>query len=103
MADYRKKRWRTEMAVRVDVNGALDSLIGEGGLKANELASLDEVDPHRTVFNVISKSGATAETMSQFLIVRERLLKVLGAVDYNRRVVMTTDADAGALRQSVND
>src|SRR5262249_28457797 len=41
-------------------------------------AILDEVDPHRTVFAVISKSGETAETMSQFLIVRERLLKVLG-------------------------
>ncbi len=26
MADYRRKRWRTEMAVRVDVNGALESL-----------------------------------------------------------------------------
>ncbi len=66
-------------------------------------AILDEVDPHQTTFNVISKSGETAETMSQFLIVRERLLKVLGAVDYNRRVVVTTDADAGALRQIVND
>src|SRR5205823_8270578 len=66
-------------------------------------AILDEVDPHRTAFTVISKSGETAETMSQFLIVRERLLKVLGAVDYSRHVVMITDADAGALRQIVND
>ncbi len=204
MADYRRKRWRSEMAVRVDVNGALESLVGEGGLRQNELAALeqhvagahaamdakrkskamrfrdlpyekrevqkilelarevqsesdtlvvlgiggsalgtralypalcppfhghhpgsadrgarlivadnvdprgfdsilDEVDPHRTTFNVISKSGETAETMSQYLIVRDRLLKVLGAVDYSRRVVMTTDADAGALRQIVND
>jgi len=204
MADYRRKRWRNEMAVRIDVNGALEWLVGEGGLRENELASLeqhvagahaamdakrksksmrfrdlpyekrevqkvlelarevksesdtlvvlgvggsvlgtralygalrppfhgahpgseergarliiadnvdpggfgailDEVDPHRTTFNVISKSGETAETMSQFLIVRERLLKVLGAVDYSRRVVMTTDTDAGALRQIVND
>ena len=66
-------------------------------------AILDEVDPHHTVFTVISKSGETAETMSQFLIIRERLLKVLGAVDYSRHVVMITDADAGALRQIVND
>lgn len=64
---------------------------------------LDEVDPHHTAFNVISKSGETAETMSQFLIVRERLLKVLGAVDYSRHVIMTTDAASGALRQIVND
>jgi glucose-6-phosphate isomerase len=204
MPDYRKKRWRSEMAVRVDVNGALESMVGEPGLRLKDLedlapriadahaeleaqrkakaarfrdlpyekrevqgilelarevseqcdtlvvlgigasalgtralytalrppfhdhrpgspergarliiadsidpktfaAILDEVDPHRTAFNVISKSGETAETMSQFLIVRERLLKVLGAVDYSRRVVVTTDADAGALRQIVND
>jgi glucose-6-phosphate isomerase len=204
MAEYRKKRWRSEMAVRVDVNGALDTTVGDSGItqrelealvpraeevhadvdarrKARELrfrdlpydkrevakvvelagevgseadtlvvlgiggsalgaralytalrppfhdhrpgspergarllvadnidprtfgAILDEVDPHKTVFNVISKSGETAETMSQFLIVRERLLKVLGAVDYTRHLVVTTDADAGALRQIVND
>lgn len=204
MAEYRKKRWRTEMTVRVDVNGALDTLVGDSGItqrelealvpraaeihadlearrKAKELrfrdlpyekrevakvvelagevatecdtlvvlgigasalgtralysalrppfhdhhpgspergarlivadnidprtfgAILDEVDPHKTVFNVISKSGETAETMSQFLIVRERLLKVLGAVDYTRHLVLTTDADSGALRQIVND
>lgn len=204
MVDYRRKRWRAEMSVRVDVNGALDALIGEGGLRPQDLdnlqarvtqaherlgarrdakqlrfrdlphdkheiqkivdlaaemrgevdtlvvlgiggsalgtralyqalrhpfhdhrpgtaesgarlivadnvdprtfaAILDEIDPHRTAFNVISKSGETAETMSQFLIVRERLLKMLGAVDYSRHVVMTTDADAGALRQIVND
>jgi glucose-6-phosphate isomerase len=204
MADYRKKRWRTEMVVRVDVNGALDSLLDTQGVSIGDLESLqptvtqahdrmtarreagelrfrelpydkreiqkilalagevrgefdtlvvlgigasalgaralyqalcppfhnhrpgsnergarliiadnvdprtfsailDEVDLHRTAFNVISKSGETAETMSQFLITRERLLKTLGAVDYNRHVVMTTDADAGALRQIVND
>src|SRR5262249_40564200 len=42
MADYRRKRWRNEMAVRVDVNGALESLVGEGGLRENELAALEQ-------------------------------------------------------------
>ena len=34
-------------------------------------ALLDLLDVRKTLFNVISKSGGTAETMSQFLIVRE--------------------------------
>jgi glucose-6-phosphate isomerase len=57
----------------------------------------------RTLFNVISKSGETAETMAQFLFVRDRLLRELGAVDYKRHLVVTTDAKGGALRQIVND
>lgn len=64
---------------------------------------LARLDLRRTLFNVISKSGDTPETMSQFLIVRDRLLKELGAVEYARHVVITTDAASGALRQIVND
>jgi glucose-6-phosphate isomerase len=64
---------------------------------------LDGLDLNRTTFNVISKSGQTAETMAQFLIVRDLLLRKLGAVDYVKRVVITTDAEAGALRQIVHD
>jgi glucose-6-phosphate isomerase len=66
-------------------------------------ALLARLDLHRTVFNVISKSGETAETMAQFLVVRDRLLKELGAVEYARHIVVTTDATAGTLRQIVND
>jgi glucose-6-phosphate isomerase len=66
-------------------------------------ALLDGLDLNRTAFNVISKSGETAETMAQFLIVRDLLLRQLGAVDYTKHVVITTDADAGALRQIVHD
>jgi glucose-6-phosphate isomerase len=64
---------------------------------------LDRLDLTRTVFNVISKSGDTADTIAQFLIVRDRLLRILGAVDYKQRVVITTDGEAGGLRQIVND
>jgi glucose-6-phosphate isomerase len=64
---------------------------------------LDGLDLARTTFNVISKSGETAETMAQFLIVRDLLLRKLGAVDYSKRVVIATDADEGALRQVVHD
>jgi len=64
---------------------------------------LDDLDLERTTFNVISKSGDTAETMAQFLVVRDLLLRRLGAVDYGRRIVITTDAAEGSLRQIVHD
>ncbi len=66
-------------------------------------ALLDSLDLTRTTFNVISKSGETAETMAQFLIVRDLLLRSLGAVDYTQRVIITTDELDGALRQVVHD
>ncbi|HYC22304.1 MAG TPA: glucose-6-phosphate isomerase [Candidatus Bathyarchaeia archaeon] len=67
------------------------------------VALLDGLDLRRTIFNVISKSGETAETMAQFLIVRERLLRELGAVDYAKHLLVTTEAESGSLRQIVND
>jgi len=66
-------------------------------------ALLERLDVRRTVFNVISKSGETAETMAQFLIVRDRLLRELGAVDYKSHLIVTTDPARGALRQIVHD
>ena len=66
-------------------------------------ALLGRLDLKRTLFNVVSKSGETTETMAQFLIVRDRLLRELGAVDYKRHVIVSTDGKRGALRQIVND
>jgi glucose-6-phosphate isomerase len=66
-------------------------------------ALLDDLDLTRTAFNVVSKSGETASTIAQFLIVRDRLLRALGAIDYKARVIITTDAERGSLRQIVND
>ena len=63
---------------------------------------LERVDPTRTVFNVISKSGTTAETMSQFLIFREALIARLGEAEHREHVVVTTDERAGVLREIVN-
>jgi glucose-6-phosphate isomerase len=195
MANYRRRRWRDAMTVRLDLNGLLATAVGPDGIAADELASLepalagvresiatrraagelafadlpyrrdesrevldvaaglradfdtlvvlgiggstlgarallsaladesaglrvivaDSIDPERfgallgrldlgrTLFDVVSKSGETAETMAQFLIVRDRLLRELGAVDYKRHLIVTTDAHEGALRQIVND
>jgi len=59
---------------------------------------LDRLDVRRTLFNVVSKSGGTAETMSQYLIVRERLQQELGD-GYVRHLLFTTDPKKGVLRQ----
>ncbi len=57
----------------------------------------DKLD--RTVFNVISKSGRTAETASQFMTISQMLLKTLGEEGFRKQVVATTDANAGTLRK----
>src|SRR3954468_3821374 len=59
---------------------------------------LDRLDVRRTLFNVVSKSGGTAETMSQYLIVRERLQQALGD-GYVRHLLFTTDPKKGVLRE----
>jgi glucose-6-phosphate isomerase len=73
---------------------------------------LDNVDPHtisallgrlsldRTIFIVTSKSGGTAETMSQYLVIRERLQsQTTNAAEH---LVFVTDPQKGALRQIAN-
>jgi glucose-6-phosphate isomerase len=62
---------------------------------------VDAFDPAETLFNVISKSGTTAETMSQFLIFRSLLAERLGEQEHRDHVVVTTDERSGVLREIV--
>lgn len=57
----------------------------------------DKLD--RTIFNVISKSGRTAETASQFLVIRQLLNDRLGADSARDHIIATTDAKEGTLRK----
>lgn len=59
---------------------------------------LEILDLKKTLVNVITKSGSTAETMSQFMIVKDIMEKELGA-DYRKNIVATTDKKTGILRQ----
>jgi glucose-6-phosphate isomerase len=61
-------------------------------------AALRRIDPRRVLVNVISKSGGTAETMAQYLVVRQWLEDALGGAA-TRHVVFTTDPTRGALRE----
>jgi glucose-6-phosphate isomerase len=58
------------------------------------------LDPRKTLVNVVSKSGATAETSAQFLWIRQWLIRSLGG-KWATRVVVTTDPGKGLLRQIV--
>ncbi len=58
---------------------------------------LDIINPKKTLFNVISKSGSTAETAAQFLIFVDLLKKKLGK-KFTRNIVITTDPEKGDLR-----
>jgi len=72
------------------------------------LQVLDNVDPEtidallgrlrleRTLFIVTSKSGGTAETMAQFLIVHDRITRA--NLDVTKQMVFVTDPKQGALR-----
>jgi glucose-6-phosphate isomerase len=57
----------------------------------------------KTVFNVISKSGRTAETASQLMIIRRLLLEKFGPKGFMNRVVATTDPKEGTLRKIANE
>lgn len=61
--------------------------------------ALRRIDPRRVLVNVVSKSGGTAETLAQFLVVRHWLEEALGPDAANRHLVLTTDPVAGPLRQ----
>ena len=62
-------------------------------------ALLARVDPARALFNVVSKSGATAETMAQFLVVWRRLESTLGTEAVRSRLLVTTSPERGTLRE----
>lgn len=69
----------------------------EDNVDPERLAALfDIIDLKTTAFNVISKSGATSETMSQFLIIRDALIREVGD-DWAKHIYATTDAARGNL------
>ena len=59
-------------------------------------ALLDVIDVEKTCFNIITKSGKTAETMSQYLICESLLKERLGD-GWHKNVIATTDKKNGNL------
>ena len=63
---------------------------------------LDSIELENTIFNVITKSGTTAETMAGYMILTD-LIKREFPEDYRQRIVITTDKEKGFLRQVIKD
>ncbi len=57
----------------------------------------ETIDVTKTLFNVISKSGSTSETMSQFMIIEKMLEEKLGVEKARKHIVCTTDIANGNL------
>lgn len=59
-------------------------------------ALMDVIDLSKTCFIIITKSGATAETMSQYLIISEALKAQVGT-GWNKQIIAVTDKEKGNL------
>ncbi|MBR2594430.1 MAG: glucose-6-phosphate isomerase [Firmicutes bacterium] len=57
----------------------------------------DIIDLKKTIFNCVSKSGSTSETMSQFLIIKTLIEEKLGKAEAAKHIVCTTDKEKGNL------
>src|SRR5918999_3886415 len=62
-------------------------------------AILDVADLRSTWANVVTKSGSTAETIANFLVIRGALVETLGEDGDGERIVFTTDPEEGYLNQ----
>ncbi len=60
------------------------------------------LDPRTTLVVVITKSGTTIETMSQFWIAREMIRDAVGEKRVPRHIVAITDPQSGSLRKLVD-
>ena len=61
---------------------------------------LAQIELKRTLFNVVTKSGTTAETMSVYLLILQ-ILKEAFPNDYKKHIVITTDKEKGFLREII--
>jgi glucose-6-phosphate isomerase len=103
------------IALQAALNPPTWNLLPDATRRGPRLFIIDNVDPThfqavidacagspgglgRTLFNVISKSGETAETAAQFMILRDTLSRTIGK-DYARNIVAVTDPAKGTMRQ----
>lgn len=102
------------IALQCALNPVTYNLKTQSERKGPRLFVLDNVDPmlvsqvfeecrrfdpdlKRTVVNVVSKSGETAETAAQFMFARSMLKEALGP-EYARQIIAITDPAKGTMR-----
>lgn len=103
------------IALQAALNSPVHNMLPDVHRVGPRLFVLDNVDPAafgavmqfcarqpgglgKTLFNVVSKSGETAETAAQFMIVRDMLKRGVGP-DYRRNIVAVTDPAKGTMRK----
>jgi len=104
------------MALQTALTPPYHNLLPSRSRRSPRLFVMDNVDPvqfanlievlgtglRKTLFNVISKSGETAETAAQFLIVRDLLARKLGRAGLKTNMLVTTDPAGGTMRSIVD-
>jgi glucose-6-phosphate isomerase len=105
------------IALQTALNPAYHNLMPAGSRRGPRLFVMDNVDPvqfanllevigptlKKTLFNVISKSGETAETAAQFLVILDLIARKLGKKLLAKNIVVTTDPEGGTLRGMVDE
>jgi glucose-6-phosphate isomerase len=79
--------------------GAMRVFFPDNSDPATFEALLGTIDLAETCFATITKSGGTAETMAQHVVLRERCIARFGEAGYRERCVLVTDPAKGALRE----
>jgi len=103
------------IALQSALNPPTWNLLPDDARGGPRLFVLDNVDPtviahalralercgglERTLVNVISKSGETAETAAQFMILRDALIRAVGQEKHAEHVVAITDPAQGTMRR----
>lgn len=71
----------------------------EDNIDPERMAALfDIIDVEKTMFNVITKSGATSETMSQYLIIYDALKKKLGDKAKDHMIATTSEKKGNLIK-----
>ena len=66
------------------------------------MALMDVIDPKKTMFNVVTKSGNTVETMAHFMFLTDLLHRLMGD-DMKNNLIVTTNESSGILRKAAED
>ncbi len=100
------------IALQTALNPPFHNLLTGRARRGPRLFVMDNVDPvqfgnlvdvlgpslRKTLFNVISKSGETAETAAQFLITLDLVAGRLGKKALTKHMLVTTDPEGGTMR-----
>lgn len=79
-------------------------LVFFGNTDPEEVADkLAGINLKKTIVNVVSKSGGTAEILANFFLVRGMLERAVGKARAAERIVATTDASSGLLRKIADE